>query len=111
MATITETQLGQARPSSGATPEALVTPSSVTAIAKSIMISNVSGSSATYRIYHDDDGTTYDQSTALFYDVAIEGGATHILSVYLPIVDGGNLAVESNTGNALTFTAYGLTIS
>lgn len=113
MATITEKQLGQQRPATGGSAVSLYSPgASTTGIIKSLTVCNQSGASATYRIYVDDDGTTYDQTTALFYDVTIDANETHVLSVYWPMNDAtGNLAVESDTNNALTFTAFGLEIT
>jgi len=113
MATIAESQLGQLRNAVGGTAESIYSPAaSTTAIVKSIVVCNQSGTADTYRIFLDDDGTTYDATTALFYDVAIDAGESHILNVYWPMpTDAGNLAVSCATTNACTFTAFGLEIT
>ena len=112
MATIAESQLGQLRNASGGTAESLYSPAAPTAIVKSIVVANQSGSADTYRIFLDDDGTTYDATTALFYDVAIAAGESHILNVYWPMaLAAGNLAVSCATTAACTFTAFGLEIT
>jgi len=73
-----------------------------------ILVAETSGSATTYRIFHDDDGTTYDQTTALFYDIAISANTTHIIELNEWMNDeDGNLAVRSGSGNALTFTVTG----
>jgi hypothetical protein len=65
-----------------------------------------------FRIFADDDGTTYDESTALFWDVTIEGNTTVELDTFMAL-DGsaGNLAVRTSVANALTFTAFGAEVS
>jgi hypothetical protein len=110
---IQESQLGQQRPGTGGTAVSLYSPAaSTTGIVKSVVVCNTSGSATTYRIYLDDNGTTYDQTTALFYDVPIRADDTHILSIYWPMDDSsGNLAVESADASALTFTAFGAEIT
>jgi hypothetical protein len=113
MATIAESQLGQLRNASGGTAESLYSPgASTTGILKSITVCNQSGATDTYRIFLDDDGTTYDATTALFYDVSIDAGESHILNVYWPMNDAtGNCAVSCATTAACTFTAFGLEIT
>lgn len=113
MATIQEQQLGQVRNTTGGSAESAYSPgASETAIIKSIVVCNQSGSDDTYRIYLDDDGTTYSQETALFYDVTIAAGDTHLISCYWPMNNSsGNLAVEAATTDAVTFTIFGAVIS
>lgn len=84
----------------------------MTAIVKSIWICNTTGTSATFRIFVDDDGTTYDESTALFWDVSINGNATIELNTFIALDNSlGNLAVRTSVANALTFTAFGAEIN
>ncbi len=102
-------QLGQARPSGSATPESIYSPAAgVETRVSSIVICNTTGSEAKFRVFHDEPGTDYDQDTALHYDEALAGNATVRKNLGIDMTDsGGNLAVESDTGNALTFTVYG----
>ena len=78
-------QLGQIRPAN-TTAVSLYSPGADTqTIIKSIIVCNTSGSSATFRIFVDDNGTTYDQATALFYDVALAANNTlQIVANILP---------------------------
>jgi len=101
-------QLGQARPTD-TNPVSLVSPAANhTVEVESIVICNTTGSAATYRIFHDDDGTTYDQTTALAYDLSIPANTSDTWEASVKMNDSsGNLAVRSGTGSALTFTAYG----
>lgn len=75
---------------------------------KSIVICNTTGSAATYRIFHDEDGTTYTAATALAYDVSLPANSTTIfeIDIYLNTKD-SNLAIATGTNDALTFTVYG----
>ena len=106
-------QLAQARPS-GTDPVSIYTPgSNKSAKITSIYVANTTGSSVTFSIFHDDDGTTYDESTALFFNQALAANTTREINSFsdfgLFMNNGaGNLAVESNTGSALTFTLYGV---
>jgi len=105
-------QLGQSRPS-GTTAASIYSPgANVETTITSIIVCNTSGAAATYRIFHDHNGTTYDQTTALFYDIAIAADTTHILDVFIAADDeNGNLAVRTSVANALTFTVYGAEVS
>jgi len=75
-----------------------------------IVICNTTNQPADFSIFHDADGTTYDQSTALVYQAAINPNDTVHHEPKIPIanVDGnGNLAVQTDTAIALTFSVYG----
>lgn len=113
-------QLAQLRPAD-TNAAALVTPNDKEKIIVTlIVITNVDSANHDFRIFHDDDGTTYDQGTALYYDEALAANTTKILNFAgsktdpglggLPILDGGNLAVRSDGADDLTFTAYGFRI-
>ena len=73
-----------------------------------LVVCNTSAAAATFRFFIDDDGTTYDESTALFWDENIPVGQTLIfdMSQYMDN-SSGNAAVRSDTANALTFTLSG----
>ena len=112
MATMIHSQLGQLRPAD-TTAASLYSPASSTqALIKNIMIANTSAAAATFRLFHDDNGTTYDETTALAWDVSLGVGEIFTLdSVILMNDSTGNLAVRTGTANALTFTAYGAEIA
>jgi hypothetical protein len=101
-------QLAQARPS-GTSAVSLLSPSaSEIFIVTQLVVANTSGSSANYSVYHDADGTTYDQTTALAYEVDMAGNSFDFLDVEIPMnTNLHNLAVKSGTGSAFTYTAYG----
>ena len=100
-------QLGQLRPAN-TTAASIYSPTGETSVIRSIVICNTTATTAAFRIFHDDDGTTYDQTTALFYDSPINGNETVEIDTYWPMNNSaGNLAVRTDTASALTFTVYG----
>ena len=101
-------QLAQARPAN-TTEVSIYSPSKVDRyIVTHIVICNTTSSSATFRLFHDEDGTTYDETTALLWDISLAGNTsmTFGCDIYLNSPS-ANLAVKSGTGNALTYTVYG----
>lgn len=104
-----EKQLAQARPS-GTSAVSIYSPGvGVTATIATINICNTTASSTTYRIFLDNDGTTYDENTAHYWDVIIKKNQTQEYRIFWVIDNSaGNLAVRTATGNALTFSVYGL---
>ena len=111
MATVLK-QLGQLMPTN-TTAASLYSPGASTqTLIKSIVVCNTSAGAVTYRIFHDDNGTTYDTTTALYYDVSLAGNTSIILSLNLVMDDStGNLAVRTSSANDLTFTCYGAEIT
>mgnify|MGYP003139318928 FL=1 len=103
-------QLGQVRPSNTSN-TVLFTPTRGNMYRFKIVIANTTGSAATYRLFHDDDGTTYDETSALAWDISLAAAAkTEFPTDGWMAADNsaGNVAVRSGTGSALTFTAYGI---
>ncbi len=74
-----------------------------------LIICNQTGSSVTFRVFLDDDGTTYDQTTAMFYDQSLSANLTWVedLKGWGMNKTAGNLAVRSSINDALTFTLFG----
>ncbi len=108
---IQEKQLGQHRINSPTATELYSPGASTTAIIKSIVVCN-QGAAALFRIFLDDNSTTYDQTTALFYDVAIAAATTVQIDTFWPMNDAnGSLATRTSVANALTFTAFGVEIT
>lgn len=108
---IQEKQLGQLRPANTTAASLYSPPAATTWVGKNLMVCNTSGASATFRVFHDEDGTTYDETTALFWDAPIAAGETIILTGLLAgFTDAGNVGVRSSAANAITFTLYGAEI-
>ena len=112
MAGIQEKQLVQLRENSTTATSIYSPGTGVTAIIKTIIVCNQTASSATYRIFLDNDGTTYGNETALFFDVPIGANETDLIETYLPMAnDAGNIAGRTNIANAITFTVAGAEIT
>jgi len=105
-------QLGQARENS-TNPASVYSPGASTqAIIKAIYICNQSGADATFRVFVDDDGSTYDQTSCLVYDETIPADSTTVLTDPICMNDAtGNLAYRSSVANALTCTVFGVEIT
>lgn len=77
-----------------------------------VTVCNTSGAPAKFRIFIDDDGTTYDETTALFWDIDVPADTTvEILdneSSWWMTNSAGNLAGRTDTANAFTFTVFGM---
>ena len=104
--------LGQARPANTTAVSIYSPAEGVRAEVLQILVCNTTATEAFFRIFHDDDGTTYDQTTALYYDQRVAGAMT--LRIWPNKPPGfamnnpdGNLAVRTDTANALTFKVYG----
>lgn len=104
-------QLAQVRPS-GTSASAAFTATIPTEVTR-IFITNTTGSAAAFSLYHDDDGTTFDQTTALFFGVSVTANTTTEFQcdpgAGIQMRAGGALAVQTDTGSALTFSIYGIT--
>jgi len=79
-----------------------------------IIVCNTTASPVTFRIFHDNDGTTYDQTTALWYDVSLAANTTTLISSEAPnggiaLQQNGTIGVQIGTADAITFTFYGQT--
>lgn len=108
MTTFQEKQFGQLRPANTTAVSIYSPGANITGIVKNIVIANTTATAETFRIFLDDNGATYDQTTSLFYDVAIDANSTIQLDVFYPMNDStGNLAIRTSTASALTFTVFG----
>ena len=79
---------------------------------KSIKICNPTGSAATFRLFHDDDGSTYGSATALYFDVSVASKQTLSLDAEfnagVNVAINGTLGFECSVSNALTVSVYGV---
>ena len=112
MAALQEKQLAQARENSTNAVSIYSPAEKITAIIKSVALCNQTGSNATFSIFVDDNGTTYDESTALYFGEALAANTTREINAFWAMNDAtGNLAYQSNTANAITITVFGAEIS
>ncbi len=107
-----EKQLGQARPADTNAVSIYSPGAGVTTIITEIVICNTSGSSKKFRIFLDIDGSTYDESTAHYWDEKIKRMFTKRKKTYWGMnQSAGNIAVRTDVASVLTFTVYGVEIT
>ena len=101
-------QLAQLRPSSTSA-EVLFNPTDNKPYTiYNIIVTNTTSSAVSASIYHDEDGTTYDATTAILESVPLIANQTlHYEGKIYGYKGAGNIAVKSSIANAITFTAYG----
>lgn len=105
-------QIAQTRPS-GTSAVSAFTASIATEITQ-IVIANTTASPANASIFHDDDGSTFSQATALLYSIPIAAYTTTVwespgVGSGIMVKPDGQIGVQTGTANALTFTIYGIT--
>ena len=112
----TARQLGQGTPAN-TTAVAIYSPrNGIKGEIGSIIVCNTGTNIIKYRIFHDADGSTYADASALFYDVTLGSGETDIIcfkEIGL-IVDGdtdGTLGIRTDTADDMTVTLYGWELS
>jgi hypothetical protein len=82
-----------------------------------LIVCNTTANAATFSVYHDNDGTTFSEETALaFSQELFPNTSTIVLAAGAPgvgvtIAAGGSLGIKSGTASAMTFTLYGVTES
>lgn len=109
---IAEKQLGQLRPANTTAASIYSAPASTTTSIQTIRIANVTASTANYSIFHDNSGTTYDESTALAFVIPIPGRSATQVDIFAATNNAtGNFAVQTDTADAITFTVYGAEIT
>lgn len=109
-----EKQLGQARENS-TNPVSVYSPASgVTGIITCFSIVNTAGVEVSVRVFLDDDGATYDESTVISpgWDVDVPQNGCVQVEGFFPMNNAsGNFAYRSSVANALTITVLGAEVS
>ncbi len=101
--------LAQSRPANTTAVSAYSPGASVRTKITRVLVCNTDSSSHDFRIFLDADGTTYDESTALFFDEALAATTTReIEGDWWMDNSSANLAVRTDTNNAFTFTIFGI---
>lgn len=81
-----------------------------------VFVCNTSGAGRTFRLFHGEDGDSFDEENALFWDVAVPSNTT--VEVFADSPNSGImmkatdiLGVRSDSADGLTFSIYGVTAS
>ncbi len=104
-------QLAQSR-ASGTDPVSLYSPGTDETVQVYARFANVTDKLAKVRIFHDDAGTTYDEDTAIAWDIEIKPGQVLTLgrdddAIFMNS-QLGNFAYRSSIENSITATLYGI---
>ncbi len=74
-----------------------------------VVVCNTASTTQKFRIFLDNDGTTYDETTALFWDIPTPTDTTvEIEGGWWMNNSSGNLAVRTDSASAFTFTVFGV---
>lgn len=78
-----------------------------------IHVVNTNSTSTFWRLCHDVDGTTFDESTAIYWDIPIAGDTTEVIDAQHPgggiaLGKSGALGLLIGLANAITVTVYGV---
>jgi hypothetical protein len=73
-----------------------------------LFICNTTANAPTYQVCIDEDGSTYDETTALYWNVAHVPNTTVVvdLKAYLDTAN-GSVGVRTSAGDEITFTLFG----
>ncbi|MBT7628771.1 MAG: hypothetical protein HN597_03580 [Desulfobacula sp.] len=105
--TIEYSQLAQARENS-TNAVSVYSPGAGETVQIFAKVANTTAATAKVRVFHDNDGTTYDETTTIAWDVEIEPGQFLEIDKVFMDNSAGNLAYRSDTANALVMTVYGI---
>lgn len=101
------TQLAQHRENS-TNPVSVYSTSSDETVQVFLKLTNLTNDVVAVRVFHDLNGTTYDQSTALVWDLELGPGTILELDHVFMDDSTGNLAYRTDTANAINATVYGI---
>lgn len=105
-----ENQLGQITPT-GTVAVSIYTPSAagITYIAVFLVAANNTTADQSYETFHDVDGSTYSASTRIGSPITLKSKQTLDRHMFVAGADeNGNIAVASSSGNAITYSLYGV---
>jgi hypothetical protein len=111
MPTFTYKVLGQAAPSGTTNVDLYTVGTGKSAIVSSIVVCNVTGTAAKYRIFQRIAGATAGISNAVAYDATVAANSTTSVEIKMTLAASDVLTVQSDTASALTFTANGSEIA
>ena len=108
MSTTTNKQLGQAVATTTAT--SIYSPgASVETVIKQITVCNTTNNIVTLSLYRDDNGTTYDTTTAVKHLQDVPAKGTELWDVYYCMNNSsGNFAIEAGASNSITVSLDGI---
>lgn len=99
--------LGQAAPSDTNNADLYTVPSATSAVVSTIMIANTTATATTCRVFARQAGASASASNAIIYDGPVAANDFTAITVGITLGATDVLTVQSGTGDALTFQAFG----
>ena len=103
--------LGQAAPADTANADLYTVPASTEAVISTIVVSNVTATDATCRIFVRVGGAAAAAGNALVYDGPVTANDFTAVTVGITLAATDVITVQSGTADALTFQAFGSEIA
>jgi hypothetical protein len=103
--------LGQQSPTGTTNVDLYTVPSSTATVISSLVVSNVTASPASFRIFIRNNGAAASATNTLAQDVVIAGNSIFSATQGLTIDAADVITVRSSVANALTFQVFGSEIS
>ena len=101
-------QLAQVRPSGTTAVNLFSINPSAHYVIDSIMITNVHGNSLTVSVFHDTDGTTYDDTTAIIHEATVHNPRyIKLEGPFYGFSSEENWGCQCSVADGATFTVYG----
>jgi len=73
-----------------------------------LFVCNTTAGAIACRVCVDEDGSTYDETTALYWDKSVGANDTLVVDLHAYLeTDTGSVGVRTATGDALNFTLFG----
>lgn len=103
--------LGQALPASTSNVDLYTVPASTQTIVSSLVIANTTATAATARVFVRVAGASASTTNAVMYDVSVAANSHNAFTEGWTLNAADVLTVQSGTGSALSFQAFGSELS
>ena len=104
--------VAQKRPANTAMANLYSSPVGLLTVITGICVVNTSNASKLFRLCFDNDGSTFDESTALYWDKPVDKNETFLIQLQIAVnhQNAGNLGFRSSAANAFTITMFGFAV-
>lgn len=104
-----EKLLAQVRPSGTSLTQLFAPTPGIPALISAIHVCNTSGAARTMQACIDDDGTTWSEVTAIYWDKSVDADDAFTINFHddLNLEYPGSVAGQTDSANGLTFTVFG----
>ena len=104
----TSKQLGQATPATATAATIYTVPSATQVVGMVLFVCNTDTADHVFGVFQDDNGSTYDDTSALYLGTNIAASTTVVIAIGPMSTSGGTIGVKTDdTSSSLTFTLNG----